>query len=424
MRSRRQGICSALEFGGKTDYRVEIDSAPQRKNASSRPGLPVRTGTFKSMYRPKEFLMSGKRSRPSGQSPQSSKPKHLPAAQSVEAPVSTQVRLQKVLADAGVASRRHSEEIILEGRVSVDGQVVTELGFKVNPAQQRVLVDDRPIFPERKVYYMVNKPEGFLSTNDDPEGRQRVIDLLPKMRERLYPVGRLDESSQGLMLVTNDGPLANRLLHPRYQVPKVYRVQVAGHPDRAKLEALRSGQEFAEGVFQVESFSILKSLGDSTFVEIVLNEGHNREIRRLFARIEHKVMKLQRIAFGPLRLAKLGVGDFRHLTTYEIKQLKELAAEGEARQQSKKSRGGRYITGRRRTRKVQPDASTSGETTSSTAPETVTPRIARPGASKSAAKSPASSARRKNSLSHSDRPASGEKAPAARKKPRQEDRKR
>lgn len=236
------------------------------------------------------------------------------------------VRLQKVLAAAGIASRRHSEEIILAGRVKVDGLVTMELGTKVNPSLNNVTVDDEPIQSERKVYYLVNKPVGHISTNNDPEGRPRVIDLLPKTKERLYPVGRLDESSQGLVLVTNDGPLANKLLHPRYGVPKTYRVQVAGAPEWKSLESLHLGQEFSEGTFKVDSFKLLREQGDSTFLEIVLKEGHNREIRRLFARIGHKVLKLERVAFGPLRIAKLGVGEFRHLTTFEVRQLKQVAA--------------------------------------------------------------------------------------------------
>jgi len=236
------------------------------------------------------------------------------------------VRLQKVLAQSGVASRRHSEEIILAGRVKVDGVVMMELGTKVNPLVQKVFVDDEPIHSERKIYYLVNKPVGHISTNDDPAGRPRVIDLLPKTKERLYPVGRLDEASQGLMLVTNDGPLANKLLHPRYGVPKTYRVQVAGSPDWKALESLNLGQEFSEGTFKVDSFKLLREQGESTFLEIVLKEGHNREIRRLFARIGHKVLKLQRVAFGPLRIAKLGIGDYRHLTTFEVRQLKQVAA--------------------------------------------------------------------------------------------------
>lgn len=247
-----------------------------------------------------------------------------------EAPASPLVRLQKVLAEAGIASRRHSEAIIKEGRVSVDGRVVTELGTKVDPHVQKILFDGRAVEPEHKAYYMVNKPEGFLCTNDDPAGRDRVIDLLPKTRERLYPVGRLDEASEGLILVTNDGPLANRLLHPRYGVPKVYRVQVAGHPSREALDSLRTGQEFSDGNFHVEGYKVTRTQGDSTFLEIVLKEGHNREIRRLFARIGHKVLKLQRIAFGPLRLGPLELGQFRHLTSFEVRQLKQVAAGAKA----------------------------------------------------------------------------------------------
>ena len=253
-------------------------------------------------------------------------PRRETSAASQTGPVSPLVRLQKVLAESGVASRRRSEEIIQDGRVTVDGAVVRELGIKVDPQVQKILVDGQPIHSERKAYYLVNKPVGFLSTNDDPAGRDRVIDLLPKTRERLYPVGRLDEASQGLMLVTNDGPLANRLLHPRYGVPKVYRVQVAGHPEKAALDTMRTGQEFSDGKFHVEAYKLIKTRGDSTFLEIVLKEGHNREIRRLFARIGHKVLTLQRIAFGPLRIGRLEVGQFRHLTTFEIRQLKQVAA--------------------------------------------------------------------------------------------------
>ena len=263
-------------------------------------------------------LKSGKR--PGG------KRTELKARRIAESSASPFVRLQKVLAESGVASRRASEEFITAGRVKVDGVIVTELGTKVDTRVQVVTVDDETVRSERKVYYMVNKPEGHISTTDDPEGRPMVIDLLPKTKERLYPVGRLDEASEGLMLVTNDGPLANKLLHPRYGVPKTYRVQVAGTPDWQALESLNEGQEFSEGTFKVDSFKILREQGESTFLEVVLREGHNREIRRLFARIGHKVVKLQRVAFGPLRISRLSPGEFRHLTTFEVRQLKQVAA--------------------------------------------------------------------------------------------------
>ena len=233
------------------------------------------------------------------------------------------VRLQKALADAGVASRRHAEEYILAGRVTVDGQVVTELGVKVDPTTQTVAVDGQELEKDKKVYYAVNKPVGVISTNADPEGRPRVIDLLPHSQQRLFPVGRLDESSQGLILVTNDGELANKLCHPRYGVPKVYRVQVAGWPTPEAMASLTSGHDFSEGTFRAHTVKLIRHQGESTFLEVTLKEGHNREIRRLMARIGHKALWLQRIEFGPIRLGKLALGDFRRLSSLEIHHLRE-----------------------------------------------------------------------------------------------------
>ena len=191
------------------------------------------------------------------------------------------VRLQKVLAAAGIGSRRHCEEYILAGRVTVDGKPVRMLGARVNPEQQKILLDGESVTLERKVYYLVNKPPGYVSTNSDPAGRPRVVDLFPKSRERLFTVGRLDEKSQGLMLVTNDGELAHRLAHPRYGVPKTYQVQVAGLPTQESLQSLRTGLPFEEGVFKVESVRRLRKQGSSMSLEVVLTEGQNREIRRL-----------------------------------------------------------------------------------------------------------------------------------------------
>lgn len=257
------------------------------------------------------------------------------------------VRLQKVLAEGGIASRRHAEDFILTGRVQVDGQVVKELGQKVDPWKQKIHVDGELIRRQKKIYFAVNKPPGVLSTNDDPRGRPRVIDLLPELKERFYPVGRLDEASQGIMLVTNDGELANQLLHPKFGVPKVYRVQVVGHPTQEELESLRGGHEFSEGTFRADLVKMLKSQGDSTFLEIVLREGHNREVRRLLARIGHKVVWLQRIAFGPLRLGRLAPGEFRSLTGTEVAELREAATtEPTAGRARPVSRKGRPVKGR------------------------------------------------------------------------------
>ncbi|HVU89568.1 MAG TPA: pseudouridine synthase [Pirellulales bacterium] len=230
-------------------------------------------------------------------------------------------RLQKVMARAGVGSRRQCEELIAAGRVQIDGRAVTELGTKVARGQQ-VVVDGTPLGNVRLVHYVVNKPVGVVSTNFDPSGRPRVIDLLPQINERLFAVGRLDMSSEGLILVTNDGELANRLAHPRYGVEKTYLVQVAGTPDREVIATLRRGVHLAEGLARATQVRVKKTLTHSSLLEIVLSEGKNREIRRILAKVGHKVLRLKRIAIGPVRLAQLPSGEFRPLTPEELKELR------------------------------------------------------------------------------------------------------
>ncbi|MBL4884954.1 MAG: rRNA pseudouridine synthase [Planctomycetaceae bacterium] len=171
---------------------------------------------------------------------------------------------------------------------------------------------------------MLNKPKGVLCTNNDPDGRKRVIDLFPREKVRLFPVGRLDEESEGLLIVTNDGDLAHQLAHPRYRIYRTYRIQVAGHPTSEQLQKLRDGIFFKEGKFRVISVRVAGKKGKSTFLEVVLGEGHNREVRRLFARIGHKVMSLERLAFGPLKIAKLKRGAYREITKDEMTQLREI----------------------------------------------------------------------------------------------------
>ena len=236
------------------------------------------------------------------------------------------IRLQRYLAMAGAGSRRHCEEFILAGRVTVDRQTIRELGFRVVPGDQDVRLDGERLRLERKTWYLLNKPIGYLCTNSDPDGRMRVIDLFPKDRERLFTVGRLDENSQGLLLVTNDGELANRLAHPRYRVPRVYQVQVAGIPDRELLEQLKRGLYFAEGRFKVADARLVTVRKSSAVLELVLMEGQNREIRRLLAKVGHKVQRLERVALGPLQLGDLPVGHYRLLTPQEIAVLSELVA--------------------------------------------------------------------------------------------------
>lgn len=245
-----------------------------------------------------------------------------------DTPTGGGVRLQKLLAAAGVDSRRKSEEYIVTGRVTVDGEVVTDPGTKADPETQDVRLDGERIRPQKKRYFLLNKPTGYLCTNYDPAGRRRAVDLVPAAGARLFTVGRLDEGSQGLLLVTNDGDIAQRLAHPRFQVPRVYRVQVAGIPTAETLTELRKGVHFTEGKFGFKRTKKLKTHGQSAFLEVELTQGQNREIRRLFARVGHKVMWLQRIAFGPLKLGDLPAGRFRPLKPDEIKALQALARSG------------------------------------------------------------------------------------------------
>ena len=237
-------------------------------------------------------------------------------------------RLQKVLAAAGLGSRRQCEELITAGRVEVDRRVVTELGTKVDPVEQEIRIDGVPLPRLKQVYYAVNKPPGVVSTNRDPAGRPRVIDLVPDGGARLFTIGRLDLGSEGLILVTNDGELANRLTHPRYGVSKTYRVQVVGVPSREILQRLRRGVHLAEGMARVERVRVKSRHKDSAILEMVLREGRNREIRRLLARVGHKVLRLARIAVGPVRLGHLPPGECRRLTRDELKALRRAAKEG------------------------------------------------------------------------------------------------
>jgi 23S rRNA pseudouridine2605 synthase len=236
-----------------------------------------------------------------------------------------EIRLQKFLASAGLGSRRHCEEYIREGRVSVDGEPASDLGVKVDPRKQIIKVDGERIKPQKKRYYLLNKPPGYVCTNSDPMGRPRAIDLVPQDETRLFTVGRLDESSRGLILVTNDGELAHRMAHPRFSIPRHYQVQVAGKPGPEVFKQLREGIRFAEGKFSVSRVNTVRTQGKSTILEIELHQGRNRELRRMLARVGHKVMSLERVTFGPLKLGRLGLGKYRPLRDEELDELRELS---------------------------------------------------------------------------------------------------
>jgi 23S rRNA pseudouridine2605 synthase len=237
-------------------------------------------------------------------------------------------RLNKVLAHAGVGSRRHCEDLITAGRVSVDGRTVRELGTRVDPAEQRVCVDGRPIRTERPAYWLVHKPRGYISSSHDPAGRPLVLDLAPQISQRVYTVGRLDESSEGLILLTNDGDLAYRLLHPRFGVEKTYLVQVAGSPTADDLQQLLKGVWLSDGHVRARKVKRLKGQGTSTWLRVVLSEGKNREIRRMLARLGHKVLRLRRIALGPVELGELPLGKARRLSPEEVEALRGAATPG------------------------------------------------------------------------------------------------
>lgn len=235
-------------------------------------------------------------------------------------------RLQKYLAACGIGSRRYCEGLIADGAVRVDGQVVLTPAFKVAPARQRVTVAGRPVFPAPMAYWALHKPAGYVTTCRDPQGRRTFLDLLPRDIGRVYPVGRLDYDSEGLLLATNDGELALRLAHPRYEVEKRYRVLLDRPLDDGALRRLVKGLRI-EGVEMrlAEIAPVGGSLFDGPVYEIRLREGRNRQIRRMMEAVGRRVRRLQRTQLGPLRLGSLKPGAARPLTTRELAALRAAA---------------------------------------------------------------------------------------------------
>jgi len=239
-------------------------------------------------------------------------------------------RLQKILAAAGVASRRKAEELISAGRVTVNGKTVTELGTKADPSHDRICVDGTPVqAAEKRVYLLLHKPKGYVTTTSDPQGRPTVMELLGEQAERLYPVGRLDYASEGLLLLTNDGELAQQLTRAASHIPKTYHVKISGRPSGQSLERLRNGVTIAleDGRRVKTAPAKVRLLADAPnpWYEMVLIEGRNRQIRRMFHHVGHHVEKIKRVAMGPLRL-DVAPGKFRELTEQEVAGLKGLSA--------------------------------------------------------------------------------------------------
>ncbi len=240
-------------------------------------------------------------------------------------------RLQKIIAAAGVASRRKAEELITAGRVQVNGQAVTELGIKADPEQDHIRVDGKLLQgPERFTYVVLNKPKGYVTTVSDDKKRPTVMDLVQKVKGRVYPVGRLDWASEGLLLMTNDGMLANALMKASSNVPKTYVVKVAGQPDESKLDKLRHGVSIAEkGGRRVRTAPAKIRLireGDNPWLEVTIIEGRNRQVRKMFEEVGHHVEKIRRVQYGPLAL-DVPPGDWRNLTLLEVAKLKTAASQ-------------------------------------------------------------------------------------------------
>jgi len=233
-------------------------------------------------------------------------------------------RLQKVIAHAGIASRRKAEELILSGNVQVNGKVVTELGIKVDPAKDIIRVNGKEVaIEEKKITILLNKPTKVITSMTDPQGRTTVIDLLD-LKQRVYPVGRLDYDTEGLLLLTNDGELANRLMHPSYEIDKTYEVIIKGIPADSQLDRLRKGIRLEDGITSPAIVKRLEQKNHQTKIHITIHEGRNRQVRKMFEAIHFPVIRLKRIRYGFLTLKGVLPGNYRLLTEEESCRLRKL----------------------------------------------------------------------------------------------------
>ena len=231
-------------------------------------------------------------------------------------------RVQKIISQAGVCSRRHAEALITEGRISINGTVVTELGTKADPDRDQILLDGKPLRPEsRKIYLLLNKPVGYVTTLHDPQGRPIVTELLKDFEERLFPVGRLDYNTEGLLLLTNDGDWANRLAHPRHKVEKEYQVRVRGSVRPAQLQRLAAGVELSEGKTAPARVELVRQSEKNSWVAITIHEGRYRQVRRMCQEVGLDVVRLRRIRYGSVSLGDLQPGKWRLLTAGEVRSL-------------------------------------------------------------------------------------------------------
>lgn len=235
------------------------------------------------------------------------------------------MRLQKYMAKSGIASRRKSEKMIEEGLVKLNGKIVTEQGIDIDPDKDIVMVDDKIIrLEENKIYIMLNKPLGYVTTMDDEKNRKIIMDLIENVDERIYPIGRLDMDTSGLMLLTNDGKLTNKITHPRNQVVKKYIAIVNGTPNKLELTKFRKGLMIDGRRTSPAKIKIMKNYETESILEIEINEGRNRQIRKMCEAINHPIKKLKRVSIGEIQLGGLPVGEWRYLDEEEMKYIKSI----------------------------------------------------------------------------------------------------
>ncbi|HBF38884.1 MAG TPA: pseudouridine synthase [Firmicutes bacterium] len=246
------------------------------------------------------------------------------------------MRLNKFLAEAGIASRRQADRFIQEGRILVNDLVVKEMGVQIDPQTDQIMVDGHlVVLPGQWEYLILNKPPGFLTTVHDPFGRPTVMNLLPPANTRLYPVGRLDLDTSGLLFFTNDGEMALALTHPRHLVEKTYRVQVSGMPDEQKLQNLASGILLEDGLTAPAKVALEGAENGNAMIKIIIREGRKRQIKRMMSSIGHPVMSLERMAVGPLKLGTLKLGEYRRPTEAELADLMKLKLQVQENAQKK-----------------------------------------------------------------------------------------
>ncbi len=235
------------------------------------------------------------------------------------------MRLQKFMAKSGLGSRRACEEIIKQGRVEVNGKIINKMGMSVNPEKDRIKVDGELIqISTEKIYILMNKPTGVITTVNDPFNRPTVIDMLKSVKERVFPVGRLDKDTEGLLILTNDGSLTYKITHPKYEIQKTYVAHLSGRVNKDKLMILQNGVKLEDGITAPANIKVLLVKNDYTILQIKIHEGRNRQIRRMCKAIGHPLLYLKRTRIGNIDLQDLNVGEWRYMTKQEINYLKNL----------------------------------------------------------------------------------------------------